>query len=81
MNSKMTTAQRLVLLNTQGSQTEAVALLGEVCNMQKVYDKDPMWGDDLQRILVVAACRLQMAVLGGSDITGVAVPNVVLQDR
>lgn len=79
--SKMLMAQRLALINTEDSLQESARLLGEVCNLQKTYDVDPYFGDQLQRLVVVGACRLQLSVLSGSDITGVNVPNVLMQLR
>ncbi|GLC59579.1 hypothetical protein PLESTB_001502500 [Pleodorina starrii] len=81
MLAKLSGAQRLALLNTQDATKDAVRLLGDVCNLQQAYTNDTAFGDEMQRLLVVAACRMQMALLGGSDITGVLVPNVVLQTR
>ncbi len=81
MMSKILLAQRLALINTDDSLQESARLLGEVCNLQKTYDVDRWFGDELQRLVVVEACKLQLSVLSGSDITGVNVPNVLMQSR
>ncbi|KAG2496497.1 hypothetical protein HYH03_005322 [Edaphochlamys debaryana] len=81
MVDRVTTAQRLALLNTDDAVQEAVRQLSEVCNLQKAYDRDRSFGDDLQRLLVVAACRLQLSLYGGSDVTGIAVPSITLDTR
>ncbi|PNH02864.1 hypothetical protein TSOC_011122 [Tetrabaena socialis] len=81
MLDKLTSAQRLLLLNTDDAAQEAVRVLGDVCNLERVYSRDAAFGDKLQRLLVVAACRLQLSLYSGSDITGIQVPSIILESR